>query len=75
MSTLIFLFCREYSVGEFVTYMCLDSTLGENGGYLNKVSFECKHDIPYVLGEFNVPKNDDRWPVCQSKTTTIIPGK
>ena len=55
--------------------MCLDSTLGENGGYLNQVSFECKHDIPYVPGEFNLPKNDDRWPVCQSKTTTVMPGK
>ena len=67
--------CREYVAGETLTYACLDSTLGVDAGPSNKIEYNCKHDRAYVLGDYDVPKEDDLWPICQSRTTTVVPGK
>ena len=66
---------REYSAGETLTYICFDSTLGVDAGSSNKIEYQCKHDRQYALGEYDVPKEDELWPVCQPKTTTVKPGK
>ena len=66
---------REYSVGETLTYICFDSTLGVDAGPSNKIEYKCKHETPYILGEYDTPKDDGLWPVCQRKTTTVKPGK
>ena len=60
--------------GESLTYTCLDSTLGVSEGPSNKISYMCKHDKPYVLGDYDTPQKEELWPVCQRKTTTVKPG-
>ena len=49
---------REYTVGETLTYICFDSTLGVDAGPSNKIEYKCKHETPYILGEYDIPKED-----------------
>ena len=67
--------CRQYKTGWTLTYICFDSTQGVDAGTKNKIEYECKHDIPYVLGKYDVPKQDELWPLCETKTTTVMPGE
>ena len=65
--------CREYFDGDLITYVCLDSMLGADGGP-NQVRYRCIHETSKAVGYYDVPKNISEWPYCIKRTTTIQPG-
>lgn len=65
----MYVFFSDTLEGEHIAYMCLDSTLGVDAGSSNIIEFKCINAEP--RGRYDMPLDNQTWPQCMKRTTTI----
>ena len=63
---------REYWYNETITYLCKDPVLGLDKSAQNRIDYRCLELYP--AGNYSTPTQDDLWPVCETRTTTVKPA-
>ena len=63
----------EYWYNQTITYLCKDPTLGLDKSARNRIDYRCLELYP--AGNYSIPESSDLWPVCETRTATVKPGK
>ena len=64
---------KEYWFNETITFLCKDPLLGLDKSARNRIDYRCLELYP--AGNYSIPESSDLWPVCETRTTTVKPGK
>ena len=75
MAKLCIVIFREYWQDQTLTYQCIDTTKGIEAGNNITIGYPCGLPPAAPVGQYATPKEENDWPRCQIRTTTISPCK
>jgi hypothetical protein len=61
----------EYWIDQFIYYGCTDKTMGVDAGDSPTIAFKCVVSEP--TGRYETPNENETWPSCLKRTTTVKP--